>query len=579
MSKISLLNEDIEKLLCAKLYYDDSYRIALRTFYDKRWFENKNIAILIKIAFNYSEKYGCTPRRETLEPLLNKLAKSQTSNTIVVDEILLCYDEAINMDKTINEESFKQDSIFDFIHQKSIYFSIIDNIDELEQKEKLAALVESFQKILNLTLDTDLGFNFKLDYENHLKRLASPLARLSTGISSIDEQTGGGLLKEGKCLFVPMGMPGIGKSQIICNFAVNHARDGGVPLIISLEMSEDLYGQRIDALISDIEINSIHEESQEVLNSINTFFGNNDPLANIIIKEYPPSTINSNVIENYIKKLHLNNIHPTLLLVDYIGLMEPNAHAKNAGMYERGSEVAKNLRALSYKFRIPVVAPAQTNRCLDLNTKVELENNKFCAIGELEKGQKIKGLNGFVEVKKIYPIQKQQVYKITTESGKSIICSDNHIFPTPYGLKSIKIGLNVGVELFTDVPEKIVKIEKLDNRCTIDIEVSDDNLFFANDILTHNSGYSSSDVDLSDIAESAGINQTADAIMAIYENDQDRSNGLINVVFRKNRLGGIINKPITLNSNRRTLLLSDTRKQTTNKVKQTKDLMDELDDL
>lgn len=105
--------------------------------------------------------------------------------------------------------------------------------------------------------------------------------------------------------------------------------------------------------------------------------------------------------------------------------------------------------------------------------------------------------------------------------------------------------------------DEIVKIEELGERETIDIEVSDDHLFLANGILTHNCGYYTADVDLSDIAESAAINQDADGIYALYENEGDRANGIMWAVGRKNRFGGILNKPIQFKSNRQTLKISD----------------------
>jgi hypothetical protein len=54
--------------------------------------------------------------------------------------------------------------------------------------------------------------------------------------------------------------------------------------------------------------------------------------------------------------------------------------------------------------------------------------------------------------------------------------------------------------------DEIISIEELYEEEMIDIEVSGNHLFFANDILTHNSN---GDVDLTNTSESMGITHTA----------------------------------------------------------------------
>lgn len=68
--------------------------------------------------------------------------------------------------------------------------------------------------------------------------------------------------------------------------------------------------------------------------------------------------------------------------------------------------------------------------------------------------------------------------------------------------------------------DEIVEIKKVGFEETIDITVSGDSLFFANDILTHNSGATSSDVELSDTSESWGLPQTVDFMFAMMRDEQ-----------------------------------------------------------
>ena len=80
--------------------------------------------------------------------------------------------------------------------------------------------------------------------------------------------------------------------------------------------------------------------------------------------------------------------------------------------------------------------------------------------------------------------------------------------------------------------KKILEIEELDERELVDIEVSGNHLFYANDILTHNS---SSDVDLTDTSESFGLPATADLMFALISTEELEQLGQIMVKQLKNR--------------------------------------------
>lgn len=82
----------------------------------------------------------------------------------------------------------------------------------------------------------------------------------------------------------------------------------------------------------------------------------------------------------------------------------------------------------------------------------------------------------------------------------------------------------------------ISKIEKIDVGLSIDIEVSGDHYFFANDILTHNSN---SDPGLEDTSESFGLPATADLMVALVSSEEMEQQGQIMVKQLKNRYNDV----------------------------------------
>lgn len=83
--------------------------------------------------------------------------------------------------------------------------------------------------------------------------------------------------------------------------------------------------------------------------------------------------------------------------------------------------------------------------------------------------------------------------------------------------------------------DEIVSIKKIGKRKTIDITVSGDNLFFANGILTHNSGMNNSDIELTDTSESIGGPMSADMLLALISTEELEELGQIMFKQLKNR--------------------------------------------
>ena len=112
--------------------------------------------------------------------------------------------------------------------------------------------------------------------------------------------------------------------------------------------------------------------------------------------------------------------------------------------------------------------------------------------------------------------------------------------------------------------KKILKIEELDERELIDIEVSGNHLFYANAILTHNS---SSDVDLTDTSESFGLPATADLMFALISTEELEQIGQIMVKQLKNRYNDpTVNKRFIVGIDRAKMRLYDCEQTAQNDI-------------
>jgi len=97
----------------------------------------------------------------------------------------------------------------------------------------------------------------------------------------------------------------------------------------------------------------------------------------------------------------------------------------------------------------------------------------------------------------------------------------------------------MNIEILED---EIISIDEYEEIETIDIEIdSEDNLFFANDILTHNSGINNTNPSLTDVSESTALLHTVDVLFGIITEPLMKSNGEYYLVCLADRVAGYEN--------------------------------------
>ena len=76
-------------------------------------------------------------------------------------------------------------------------------------------------------------------------------------------------------------------------------------------------------------------------------------------------------------------------------------------------------------------------------------------------------------------------------------------------------------------------------------------------VQSNTEGMNSETIGMENISESRGIAHTADFIAALYQMDEDRENGIINMRLLKNRLGGRVGKISNFKLDPETLTVAD----------------------
>lgn len=191
--------------------------------------------------------------------------------------------------------------------------------------------------------------------------LDDPLAPIMTRYGDLDSLLGG---LQPSDLIILGARPGLGKSALAVNIALQAARDGRTAGIFSLEMSQDQLGLRILAADAGVDAHRLRlgllsgPEEQRINDSIGELSS---------LPVYIDDTPYQGVVAMRGKAHRLaQQSHLDLLIVDYLQLVQ------GAGRQRGGenrvmeiSEISRSLKTLARDLRVPILTCSQLSRLVE----------------------------------------------------------------------------------------------------------------------------------------------------------------------------------------------------------------------
>ena len=356
---IELSTDDAEILTCKQLLcpLNTEFSVFIFENFEKRFFKSDNIKTLFEIGLAYWKRYEKIPTETQMKAFLSNERYSDKKSTLLKE-----YNSIINFKEDDYDEKYVHDILIQFTKMRQIYFAMLDQFDEIEQKGDIGDCLARFEKIVQLDMISDLGTEYFSNLENHCNDLIAIDAREAFGFKELDKLTYGGLpTKNEACMVVIMAQPGLGKSQFMMNIAYNWTMKGKNVLVISLEMSEAMYSRRFDGLFADLNVNRL-KENVGLLRLKVSQIKNNLTNTQLRIKEFPTGTCSASMIKQFLKKLKRGGFIPDLICVDYLNIMRPNSSNSSMGLYEKCARISEELRAISCELKIPIITGVQANR-------------------------------------------------------------------------------------------------------------------------------------------------------------------------------------------------------------------------
>lgn len=358
MSRLDL--DEYENILIYKSLTDSSYLASIADFVKPEYFKNKAIAGIFQIVKDFSEKR-------------NKLPTVTEIKAYLVDEEQKSSFKKLVQSFSDIDKVFDNDELYEnterFLKEKAVYHTMLNVAEDVAGgKVDTSDVLQKFETSCNISLVTDLGYDMFQDIDHLIDDLNSEKRYIPSKWDWLDECLGGGFLESGKSLYVFAGETNIGKSIFLGNIAHNISQQGKNVLLVTLEMAELLYAQRICTNATKIPMRELKQNGPSIKHTIAREKGK------IFIKEFPPSTITPGQLKGFIKKFQEQGIKLDAIVLDYLNLLHSPIGSNS---YERVKYVTEQVRAMSYLFECPIISATQLNRSgfdqdnPDLNTVSE----------------------------------------------------------------------------------------------------------------------------------------------------------------------------------------------------------------
>lgn len=347
--KLRINTDFFENIVACQCLTNSYYASLVYDHINPENFKNAGNKLVINIIKDFFGKRRALPTLTEIKTYLTKEEDLKLFKETVTT--YKQYDTNLNIDELIANTEL-------FFKERAVYNTVLKIVEDVtNEKSDYSKFLTWFERACNITLVNDIGLDFYGDYEKVIRELSIQNEVIPTGWNFIDSKIGGGLMKNGRALYLFLGPTNVGKSIFLGNVASNMAHRGLTTVLISLEMPEMMYAKRISSHLSKIPINNIQDQTP----TLEAFFKENVEARKrkLIIKEFPPKSVTVGGIKAYIESLVKAGIKPEVLVIDYLGLIKSN---DGDNSYSQGKAAAEELRALSYYFNMPVVSAIQTNR-------------------------------------------------------------------------------------------------------------------------------------------------------------------------------------------------------------------------
>jgi replicative DNA helicase len=330
-------NIELQRLYLEFLVSDHELFVRCNSILDEVYFD-RGVRESVKFVREYADEYGAVPEIMQI--------KAKTGLDL----------QDIGKAGSDHRKWFLDD-FEKFCRHKALERAILASTDKLEKKE-YGAVEELIKNAVQIGLAKELGTNYWEDPAGRLQRIMEKKGGTSTGWTTVDHHLYGGFNRGELNIFA--GGSGAGKSLFLQNLALNWVEKGYNVIYVSLELSEDLCGMRLDSMHTGYSTKELFKNKDDVALKIAMKGKKSGKLQLVQL----PNGINVNDLKAYIKEYQIqNNITVDCVLLDYLDLMNPaKVKISSDNISQKDKHVSEELRNFAMEGDYLFATASQLNR-------------------------------------------------------------------------------------------------------------------------------------------------------------------------------------------------------------------------
>jgi len=328
---------DLQKLYLEFLQADKELFVRCNAIIDSEYFD-RSLRSAVRFMQEHVENYGDMP---TLEQM-------KVKGSVELQDL---------RDNTSAHQDWFLDEFEKFCKHKGLEKAILASTDKLEKGE-FGAVEMMIKDAVGIGLAKELGSNYWDDPAGRIQSIKDNRGQNSTGWKTMDTILYGGFNPGELNIFA--GGSGSGKSLFMQNMALNWSLAGKNVVYVSLELSEELCGMRIDAMVTGMSTRDVMRNADDAALKVKM----KGKKAGVIQTIQMPNGATINDIKAYIKEVQIQmGIKVDALFVDYLDLMMPVTVKVNpSDQFIKDKFVSEELRNLATELNILFVTASQLNR-------------------------------------------------------------------------------------------------------------------------------------------------------------------------------------------------------------------------
>lgn len=347
-----------QKIILNNLVYNEKFCRKITPFLKTEWMPSQEEQIVFDHIKDFMSNYNATPTKEALAIMVGNSPLSEGLFESTMDVV-----QDIAPDNTNIDWLFDQTE--EWAKERAVFLGLYKALDIAEGKDKNLdknAIPTILSEALATSFDVNLGHSYFKNAEEHYDTIHDVENKKPFHMDVFNTITKNGVKKA--TLNIICAPINCGKSIWLVQQAAEWLVDGKNVLIISMEMDEASYRERIDCTILDKSFDEVFAmEKSLYLNNVSKIRSKTQ--GELFIKEYGSGTAHVGHFRHLIQELKIKeDFVPDVILIDYLTIMAsaklPASAKGNTNTYF--GSVAEEVRAFGKEVGVPIWTALQLDR-------------------------------------------------------------------------------------------------------------------------------------------------------------------------------------------------------------------------